>query len=83
MSNHEEIFLLTTHRDNLAKAETWEEYRNHHIAYIDYLIERQKGIQIHKDAATKFVYREADVYSDREGNIRREGDGGIDDPSRA
>lgn len=38
--NEEAIAVLELHRANLADSKTFEEYRDHHVAYVDLLIAR-------------------------------------------
>jgi hypothetical protein len=57
MADSETLLMLEMHRANLAESKTFEEYRDHHVAYVDTLIEREKA-KIAKDEATaKFIYR--------------------------
>jgi hypothetical protein len=63
MSKDNSIEILTIHRNNLASATTLEEYRDAHVAYVDYLIEHYKAQEADKAAADTFVrweYRAAE-----------------------
>lgn len=42
MTSSDTLLLLQTHRDNLAAAPTFEEYRKAQLQFIDCLIEREK-----------------------------------------
>jgi hypothetical protein len=48
------LLMLETHRANLAEAKSFEEYRNHHVAYCDMLIECEKAKLARDAARTKF-----------------------------
>lgn len=51
--------VLEVHRANLASAQTFEEYRDHHVAYIDCLIERERARHAAENAERAFVDRPA------------------------
>lgn len=53
------LALLEAHRANLAASKTFEEYRDHHVAYVDCLIERVKADIAKHNATTALVYRVA------------------------
>lgn len=72
--------MLETHRANLAGSKTFEEYRDHHVAYVDCLIEREKARLDEKLAEIKFISR-TDVLGEWHGEmfnlcqeLRRAGD---------
>jgi hypothetical protein len=53
--------VLEAHRANLANSKTFEEYRDHHVAYIDFLIERERAKNAVKQAEVRFVYRSVET----------------------
>lgn len=55
-----EIAILSLHRENLSNAKTFEEYRDHHIAYVDFLISRYEAKKTEWDGAKKFADRRDD-----------------------
>lgn len=55
MNREENIAQLEAHRENLANATNWEEYRSHHVAYIDALIVEQRALQEAENSAWAFV----------------------------
>ena len=57
MADSEQLLILETHRANLAGTKTFEEYRNHHVAYVDMLIEMERARLVKEEATTKFIYR--------------------------
>lgn len=40
MTDDIKVEILTTHKENLLKTKTFEEYRDAHVAYIDMLIQQ-------------------------------------------
>ena len=46
---------LEKHRANLASATSWEQYRDRHVAYVDYCIERQKVLLSGEALARDFL----------------------------
>jgi hypothetical protein len=49
------IAILLIHRENLAKARDFEEYRKLHIAYVDWLIDDLTADKMSNDAVEKFA----------------------------
>lgn len=47
--------ILETHRDNISKATTFEEFRDCQVAYITYLIQRQEAKIKQEEAEDNFV----------------------------
>ena len=57
MADSVTLLMLETHRANMAESKTFEEYRDHHVAYVDTLIEREKAKIAKEEAEAKFIYR--------------------------
>jgi hypothetical protein len=55
LSIEDKIAILMLHRDNLYKAATFEDYRNAHVAYVDFLIDEMGANKEIKDAIVKFA----------------------------
>ena len=49
------IEILTAHRNRLARAANWEEYRDAHMLYVDYLIADLEAKNMVKEVGDKFV----------------------------
>ncbi len=49
------LATLEKHRANLAGGATWEEYRDRHVAYVDWCIERQKLLLAGDHLAREFL----------------------------
>lgn len=56
MTSSETLRLLQTHRDNLAAAPTFEEYRKAQLQFIDCLIEREKSDA--QETTVKLVFKQ-------------------------
>lgn len=59
MSDRNSLLLLEAHRENLASAKSFEEYREQHLAYVDCLIQRFKAERAKDEAGIEFIYRTA------------------------
>lgn len=58
MDNAQEtIAILLVHRENLANSKTFEEYRDHHAAYVDMIIARMEADLTKREATTAFADR--------------------------
>lgn len=57
MTKQTKLAILEVHRDNLKNSKTFEEYREHHVAYCDFLIEQVKAHDAEDEAAFKFIWR--------------------------
>lgn len=51
----DKIAILIIHRENLQQAKTFENYRNAHVAYVDFLIEEMTAVKDTREACIKFA----------------------------
>lgn len=62
--DRKELMILLTHRCNLAESKPFEEYRDHHVAFVDLLIERMKAGMARDAAEIKFIWKQVEPPKD-------------------